>query len=108
MARLNDGGVYTVITHPADPLVWGYRLVLAAALVLQLWCVVRGLRERAGWRQAHWLHAAVVVAIVGMSALTEYGEQARFLAAMVPALVAGNWEYALQLWHSRQEKRKIV
>jgi hypothetical protein len=108
MARLNDGGVYTVIAHTADPLVWGYRIIVGVALGVQVVWVGVGLRRGGEWRAPLWLHAAVVTAIVLVSALTEYGEQARFLAAMVPAILLGVIEHSTTLRQSMQQRRKNV
>jgi hypothetical protein len=112
MSRLNDGGVYTVISHPAPVLVWGYRVLMMSALVLQVLVIAAGVRRdapgRARWHEARWLHALLVVLIVGLSALSEYGEQARFVAAMVPALVYGTFAPLWSLLHRMQSRWKIV
>lgn len=106
MSRLNDGGVYTVIVHPHDPLVWGYRLLLAGALLLQIVWAAVGWGVGTGWRQATWLHAVVVVGIIALTALTEYGEQARFIAALVPALLYGAWTSGTAVYTYTQQRWK--
>ena len=112
MSRLNDGGVYTVISHPAPVLVWGYRVLMMSALVLQGMLVLTGWqREENGvrrWRQGIWLHAVLVVMIIGITALSEYGEQARFVAAMVPALVYGTCASLGFVLRRMQRVRKTV
>jgi len=112
MSRLNDGGVYTVIPHQASWLVWGYRIVVGSMLLAQVLVVIRGFLPRAAaafnWRHAEWLQALLVVLIVFISALSEYGEQARFVAAMVPALLSVSLQPALTLLRSMQNRRKTV
>jgi hypothetical protein len=112
MSRLNDGGVYTVITHPASGLVWGYRFLMGGALLAQLLVVARGYLYDGGvvanWRRADWVHALLVVLIVAISALSEYGEQARFVAAMVPALLCVSVHPVFAVVRSMQNQRKTV
>jgi hypothetical protein len=107
MRRLNDGGVYTIIEHPASVAVWAYRVLCAGALALHGWLMVRVLWRR-DWRSVWWLHATVICAIVGISALTENGEQARFIAAMVPALLCLPFGLLVVAFRRMQNERKPV
>ncbi len=107
MRRLNDGGVYTVIEHPASVAVWGYRVLCAGALALHGWLMVRVLWQR-DWRSVWWVHASLICAIVGVSALTENGEQARFIAAMVPALLCLPFGQLVAALRRRQNERNPV
>jgi hypothetical protein len=92
--------------------VWGYRIVVGSMLLAQVLVVIRGFLPRAAaafnWRYAEWLQALLVVLIVFISALSEYGEQARFVAAMVPALLSVSLQPALTLLRSMQNRRKTV
>ena len=107
MRRLNDGGVYTVIEHPASVAVWVYRVLCAGALALHGWLMVRVLWRR-DWRSVWWVHASLICAIVGVSALTENGEQARFIAAMVPALLCLPFGQLVAALRRRQNERNPV
>lgn len=84
MARLNDGGVYTVIPREIPWYVFGYRGLMMIGIIMQLILLVRHMVQRR-WSIAWW-NAVFVLAIIGISALTEYGEQARFIAAMAALL----------------------
>ena len=107
MRRLNDGGVYTIIEHPASVAVWAYRVLCAGAMALHGWLMVRVLWRR-DWSSVWWLHATVICAIVGISALTENGEQARFIAAMVPALLCLPFGLLVVAFRRMQNERKPV
>ncbi len=107
MRRLNDGGVYTVIEHPASVAVWAYRALCAGALALHGWLMVRVLWRR-DWRSVWWLHATLIGAIVGVSALTENGEQARFIAAMVPALLCLPFGLLVAAFRRIQNEQNLV
>ena len=107
MRRLNDGGVYTVIEHHASVAVWAYRVLCAGALALHGWLMVR-LLWRQDWRSVWWVHATLICAIVGVSALTENGEQARFIAAMVPALLCLPFGQLVAAFRRRQNERNPV
>lgn len=80
MSRLNDGGIYNVIVRDIPWYVYGYRGLMIAGIVVQLIIAIRYIVQRR-WSVAWW-NAVFVLAIIGISALTEYGEQARFIAAM--------------------------
>jgi hypothetical protein len=84
MSRLNDGGLYTVITREIPWYVYGYRALMIAGIIGQLVVLIRHLRQRR-WSVAWW-NAFFVLSIIGISAVTEYGEQARFIAAMAALL----------------------
>ena len=84
MARLNDGGIYTVITREIPWYVYGYRGLMIGGVLMQGMIMFRHLRQR-HWAIAWW-NAVFVLAIIIISALTEYGEQARFMAAMAALL----------------------
>ncbi|MEY3990913.1 MAG: hypothetical protein RI985_1994 [Chloroflexota bacterium] len=84
MSRLNDGGIYTVITREIPWYMYGYRALMMVGVIGQMFILIRNLRQRR-WDVAWW-NAFMVVAIIGISALTEYGEQARFIAAMAALL----------------------
>jgi hypothetical protein len=55
-----------------------------------------------------WLHASLLCAIVAVSALTENGEQARFIAAMVPALLCLPYGLFRTAYRSMQNERNPV
>ena len=84
MSRLNDGGIYNVIVRDIPWHVYGYRGLMMAGSVMQLIIAIRCIVQRR-WSVAWW-NAVFVLAIIGISALTEYGEQARFIAAMAALL----------------------
>jgi hypothetical protein len=84
MARLNDGGIYTVITREIPWYVSGYRALMIVGIIAQVVVLIRHVHQRR-WSVAWW-NAFIVLAIIGISALTEYGEQARFIAAMAALL----------------------
>lgn len=84
MSRLNDGGVYTVVERTIPWYVYGYRTLMIIGLVRQTVRFMHQLIQR-NWSVAWW-NAVFVLAIIGLSALTEYGEQARFIAAMAALL----------------------
>ncbi|MFZ9859286.1 MAG: hypothetical protein ACO3F2_13240 [Roseiflexaceae bacterium] len=84
MSRLNDGGIYTVITREIPWYVHGYRSLMIIGIIGQIIMMIRQMRHRR-WSVAGW-NACFVLAIIGISALTEYGEQARFIAPMAALL----------------------
>jgi hypothetical protein len=84
MSRLNDGGIYTIIPRETPWHVYSYRGLMIVGIVMQLMLLMRALLQRR-WSIAWW-NALFVLAIIGISALTEYGEQARFIAAMAALL----------------------
>lgn len=84
MARLNDGGIYIVITREIPWYVSGYRALMIVGIIAQVVVLIRHVHQRR-WSVAWW-NAFIVLAIIGISALTEYGEQARFIAAMAALL----------------------
>jgi hypothetical protein len=84
MSRLNDGGIYTVITREIPWYVYGYRGLMLMGIIGQLVVLIQHIRQRR-WAVAWW-NAFFVIAIIGISAVTEYGEQARFIAAMAALL----------------------
>jgi hypothetical protein len=84
MSRLNDGGIYTIIARETPWYVYGYRGLMIVGIAVQLMLLMRAILQR-HWSIAWW-NALFVLAIIGISALTEYGEQARFIAAMAALL----------------------
>lgn len=84
MSRLNDGGIYNVIVRDIPWYVYGYRLIMIIGIIRQCIIVVRHIQQRQ-WGVAWW-NAVIVLAIVLLSAVTEYGEQARFIAALAAML----------------------
>ncbi len=84
MSRLNEGGIYSVIVREIPWYVYGCRGMMIAGILLQLAILIQHLRHRR-WTIAWW-NACFVLAIIIMSALTEYGEQARFMATLAGLL----------------------
>lgn len=84
MSRLNEGGIYTIITRDIPWYVFGYRGLMITGICMQLIIAIRCIVQRR-WTVALW-NAVLVLAIISISAITEYGEQARFIAAMAAIL----------------------
>lgn len=106
MMRLGNNGTYYVLERVVPWYVWGYRVVLLSALVVQL--IVMWLWRRVR-RPYLWINAVLVWMLVVIMSLSEYGEQSRFWVSLAPLClyIAPETVVILRRW-ALQKIRPIV
>ena len=88
-SRFNDAGGTYEVTRVLPWYIVPFRLTVAALIVIQLTTVVLMLRQRCeGW----WVQVVervIWITIFCLTALSETGEQARFVASFIPIMLLG-------------------
>jgi len=92
-SRFNDAGGTYEVTRVLPWYIVPFRLTVVALLVIQLTTMVLLLRHR---REGWWVQAVervIWITIFCLTALSETGEQARFVASFIPIMLLGVTEF---------------